>query len=134
MATPAAEHVPDSTPEQPSQSVGASAASDSPMQTAPQVLAPTGGLLRFSTAGSVDDGKSTLIGRLLYDSQAVFEDQLAAVRKSKVNRSGGPIDFSLLTDGLRAEREQGITIDVTRRATNSTRATWPPARPPRTRL
>jgi bifunctional enzyme CysN/CysC/sulfate adenylyltransferase subunit 1 len=76
------------------------------------VLAPTGGLLRFSTAGSVDDGKSTLIGRLLYDSQAVFEDQLAAVRKSKVNRSGGPIDFSLLTDGLRAEREQGITIDV----------------------
>src|ERR1700691_550494 len=70
------------------------------------------GLLRFSTAGSVDDGKSTLIGRLLYDSQSVFEDQLAAVRKSKGNRSGGPIDFSLLTDGLRAEREQGITIDV----------------------
>src|SRR6202167_2218677 len=70
------------------------------------------GLLRFSTAGSVDDGKSTLIGRLLYDSQSVFEDQLAAVRKSKVNRSGGPIDFALLTDGLRAEREQGITIDV----------------------
>jgi sulfate adenylyltransferase large subunit len=80
--------------------------------TAPQVLAPSEGLLRFSTAGSVDDGKSTLIGRLLYDSQAIFEDQLAAVRKSKVNRSGGPIDFSLLTDGLRAEREQGITIDV----------------------
>jgi sulfate adenylyltransferase large subunit len=78
----------------------------------PQVLAPTEGLLRFSTAGSVDDGKSTLIGRLLYDSQAVLEDQLAAVRKSNVNRSGGPIDFSLLTDGLRAEREQGITIDV----------------------
>jgi sulfate adenylyltransferase subunit 1 len=69
-------------------------------------------LLRFTTAGSVDDGKSTLIGRLLYDSQAVFEDQLASVRKSKINRSGGPIDFSLLTDGLRAEREQGITIDV----------------------
>jgi sulfate adenylyltransferase subunit 1 len=69
-------------------------------------------LLRFSTAGSVDDGKSTLIGRLLYDSQSVFEDQLASVRKSKINRSGGPIDFSLLTDGLRAEREQGITIDV----------------------
>ncbi|HWF38148.1 MAG TPA: sulfate adenylyltransferase subunit CysN [Candidatus Acidoferrales bacterium] len=111
MATPAAEPVPDSMPEQPTQSMGTSAA-DSPMQTAPQVLAPTGGLLRFSTAGSVDDGKSTLIGRLLYDSQAVFEDQLAAVRKSKVNRSGGPIDFSLLTDGLRAEREQGITIDV----------------------
>src|SRR5271156_6751666 len=69
-------------------------------------------LLRFTTAGSVDDGKSTLIGRLLYDSQSVFEDQLASVKKSKVNRSSGPIDFSLLTDGLRAEREQGITIDV----------------------
>src|SRR5579883_1224469 len=72
----------------------------------------TAGLLRFSTAGSVDDGKSTLIGRLLYDSQAVLEDQLASVKKSKINRSSGPIDFSLLTDGLRAEREQGITIDV----------------------
>jgi sulfate adenylyltransferase subunit 1 len=69
-------------------------------------------MLRFSTAGSVDDGKSTLIGRLLYDSKSVFEDQLASVQKSKVNRSSGPIDFSLLTDGLRAEREQGITIDV----------------------
>jgi sulfate adenylyltransferase subunit 1 len=69
-------------------------------------------LLRFTTAGSVDDGKSTLIGRLLYDSQAVYEDQLAAVKKSRINRSRGPIDFSLLTDGLRAEREQGITIDV----------------------
>src|SRR5689334_7545371 len=80
--------------------------------TAAGVLAPTKGLLRFTTAGSVDDGKSTLIGRLLYDSQAVYEDQLASVRKSKVNRANGPIDFSLLTDGLRAEREQGITIDV----------------------
>ena len=70
------------------------------------------GLLRFTTAGSVDDGKSTLIGRLLYDSKGVYEDQLAAVRKSTVNRASGPIDFSLLTDGLRAEREQGITIDV----------------------
>ena len=69
-------------------------------------------LLRFTTAGSVDDGKSTLIGRLLYDSKTVYEDQLASVRKSRVNRSGGPIDFSLITDGLRAEREQGITIDV----------------------
>jgi sulfate adenylyltransferase subunit 1 len=69
-------------------------------------------LLRFSTAGSVDDGKSTLIGRLLYDSRAVLDDHLASVRKSKINRSSGPIDFSLLTDGLRAEREQGITIDV----------------------
>jgi sulfate adenylyltransferase large subunit len=69
-------------------------------------------LLRFTTAGSVDDGKSTLIGRLLYDSQNVYEDQLKAVAKATVNRSAGPIDFSLLTDGLRAEREQGITIDV----------------------
>ena len=69
-------------------------------------------LLRFSTAGSVDDGKSTLIGRLLYDSKGVFEDQLEAVQRSTVNRSAGPIDLSLLTDGLRAEREQGITIDV----------------------
>ncbi len=69
-------------------------------------------LLRFTTAGSVDDGKSTLIGRLLYDSQNVYEDQLKAVTKASVNRSAGPIDFSLLTDGLRAEREQGITIDV----------------------
>ncbi|HUJ51387.1 MAG TPA: sulfate adenylyltransferase subunit CysN [Bryobacteraceae bacterium] len=69
-------------------------------------------LLRFSTAGSVDDGKSTLIGRLLFDSQNIYEDQLKAVTKASVNRSAGPIDFSLLTDGLRAEREQGITIDV----------------------
>ena len=69
-------------------------------------------LLRFTTAGSVDDGKSTLIGRLLYDSQSIYEDQLKAVTKASVNRSAGPIDFSLLTDGLRAEREQGITIDV----------------------
>ncbi|HMD48673.1 MAG TPA: sulfate adenylyltransferase subunit CysN [Bryobacteraceae bacterium] len=69
-------------------------------------------LLRFSTAGSVDDGKSTLIGRLLYDSKNVYEDQLHSVTKASVNRSAGPIDFSLLTDGLRAEREQGITIDV----------------------
>ncbi len=69
-------------------------------------------LLRFTTAGSVDDGKSTLIGRLLHDSKAVYEDQMASVKKSRINRSTGPIDFSLLTDGLRAEREQGITIDV----------------------
>jgi sulfate adenylyltransferase subunit 1 len=69
-------------------------------------------LLRFTTAGSVDDGKSTLIGRLLHDSKAIYEDQLASVKKSRINRSSGPIDFSLLTDGLRAEREQGITIDV----------------------
>ncbi|MBS1840103.1 MAG: sulfate adenylyltransferase subunit CysN [Acidobacteria bacterium] len=69
-------------------------------------------LLRFTTAGSVDDGKSTLIGRLLHDSKTVYEDQLASIKKSRVNRSSGPIDFSLITDGLRAEREQGITIDV----------------------
>ena len=69
-------------------------------------------LLRLTTAGSVDDGKSTLIGRLLHDSKAVYEDQLDSVRSSRFNRSGGPIDFALLTDGLRAEREQGITIDV----------------------
>jgi sulfate adenylyltransferase large subunit len=70
------------------------------------------GLLRFTTAGSVDDGKSTLIGRLLYDSRSVYEDQLESVTKASVGRNAGAIDFSLLTDGLRAEREQGITIDV----------------------
>jgi sulfate adenylyltransferase large subunit len=69
-------------------------------------------LLRFTTAGSVDDGKSTLIGRLLYDSKSVYEDQIKSVAKASVNRNAGPLDFSLLTDGLRAEREQGITIDV----------------------
>src|SRR3979490_2536632 len=69
-------------------------------------------LLRFTAAGSVDYGKSTLIGRLLHDSKAVYEDQLASIKKSRINRSTGPVDFSLLTDGLRAEREQGITIDV----------------------
>ena len=70
------------------------------------------GLLRICTAGSVDDGKSTLIGRLLYDSRAVYEDQLHSIQKASKNRTAGPIDFSLFTDGLRAEREQGITIDV----------------------
>jgi sulfate adenylyltransferase large subunit len=70
------------------------------------------GLLRICTAGSVDDGKSTLIGRLLYDSQSVYEDQVHSVAKASKNRNAGPIDFSLFTDGLRAEREQGITIDV----------------------
>jgi sulfate adenylyltransferase large subunit len=69
-------------------------------------------LLRFSTAGSVDDGKSTLIGRLLYDSKGVYEDQLASVRKATRNITTNGLDLSLLTDGLRAEREQGITIDV----------------------
>jgi sulfate adenylyltransferase large subunit len=70
------------------------------------------GLLRICTAGSVDDGKSTLIGRLLYDSRAVYEDQVHSVQKASRNRTAGPIDFSLFTDGLKAEREQGITIDV----------------------
>ena len=78
-------------------------------------------LLRFTTAGSVDDGKSTLIGRLLHDSKAVYEDQLVSVKESRVNRSSGPIDFSLLTDGLRAEREQGITIDVAYRYFSTSR-------------
>ncbi len=71
------------------------------------------GLLRFITAGSVDDGKSTLIGRLLFDSKGIFADQLAAVSRAKHKRTvGDTIDLSLLTDGLEAEREQGITIDV----------------------
>jgi len=69
-------------------------------------------LLRFITCGSVDDGKSTLIGRLLYDSKGAYEDQLSAITKATVNQSAGAMDFALLTDGLRAEREQGITIDV----------------------
>lgn len=69
-------------------------------------------LLRFTTAGSVDDGKSTLIGRLLHDSKSIFEDQLAAVETSSAQKGLETIDLSLLTDGLKAEREQGITIDV----------------------
>jgi sulfate adenylyltransferase subunit 1 len=69
-------------------------------------------ILRFITAGSVDDGKSTLIGRLLYDSKSILIDQLAAIEKQTKNKENGDIDLALLTDGLRAEREQGITIDV----------------------
>lgn len=69
-------------------------------------------LLRFSTAGSVDDGKSTLIGRLLFDSKGIFEDQLAAIERTSRRRGYNQVDLALLTDGLRAEREQGITIDV----------------------
>src|SRR5207253_2722051 len=69
-------------------------------------------LLRFITAGSVDDGKSTLIGRLLHDSKAILEDQLLAVERTSQHRGVQGLDFSLLTDGLQAEREQGITIDV----------------------
>lgn len=78
-------------------------------------------MLRFTTAGSVDDGKSTLIGRLLHDTKSVYEDQLASIRASRVNRSGGLIDLSLLTDGLKAEREQGITIDVAYRYFSTTK-------------
>src|ERR1700682_5664325 len=70
------------------------------------------GLLRVCTAGRVDDGKSTLIGRLLHDSRSVYEDQIRSVEVASRNRTAGPIDFSLFTDGLKAEREQGITIDV----------------------
>jgi sulfate adenylyltransferase subunit 1 len=70
------------------------------------------GVLRFITAGSVDDGKSTLIGRLLHDTRAIFEDQLAAVERASQKRGQGDVDLSLFTDGLEAEREQGITIDV----------------------
>ena len=69
-------------------------------------------LLRFTTAGSVDDGKSTLIGRLLYDSKSIFQDQLEAVRASSKSKGFDYLDLSLLTDGLKSEREQGITIDV----------------------
>jgi bifunctional enzyme CysN/CysC len=69
-------------------------------------------LLRLATAGSVDDGKSTLIGRLLYDAKGIFEDQLEAIRKTSEQRGNPETDLALLTDGLRAEREQGITIDV----------------------
>jgi bifunctional enzyme CysN/CysC/sulfate adenylyltransferase subunit 1 len=79
-------------------------------------------MLRFTTAGSVDDGKSTLIGRLLHDTKSVYEDQLAAVKKSRVNRAAnGHVDLSLLTDGLKAEREQGITIDVAYRYFSTSR-------------
>ena len=69
-------------------------------------------LLRFTTAGSVDDGKSTLIGRLLYDSKSIFEDQLEAVEAASERLGNAEVNLALLTDGLRAEREQGITIDV----------------------
>ena len=69
-------------------------------------------ILRFTTAGSVDDGKSTLIGRLMYDTKTIFEDQLDALERTSKQRGDGHVDLALLTDGLRAEREQGITIDV----------------------
>jgi bifunctional enzyme CysN/CysC len=69
-------------------------------------------LLRFATAGSVDDGKSTLIGRLLYDTKSIFEDQLESIERTSRDRGDEYTNLALLTDGLRAEREQGITIDV----------------------
>ena len=76
-------------------------------------------LLRFATAGSVDDGKSTLIGRLLLDSKSIFEDQMEAVESSSQAKGYDYTDLALLTDGLRSEREQGITIDVA-----STASSW----------
>src|SRR6056300_542024 len=78
-------------------------------------------LLRFTTAGSVDDGKSTLIGRLLYDSKSIFEDQMDAVESSSTKRGLEHVDLSLLTDGLKDEREQGITIDVAYRYFNTSK-------------
>ena len=74
--------------------------------------APTSELVRFATAGSVDDGKSTLIGRLLFDTKSIFKDQLESVERASGQRGDGYVNLALLTDGLRAEREQGITIDV----------------------
>jgi sulfate adenylyltransferase subunit 1 len=78
-------------------------------------------LLRFTTAGSVDDGKSTLIGRLLYDSKSIFEDQLEAVKKASIQKGSEYLNLALFTDGLRSEREQGITIDVAYRYFNTPR-------------
>src|SRR6058998_607436 len=72
----------------------------------------SGNVLRFTTAGNVDDGKSTLIGRLLVETQGAFEDHIEGAKRENERRGGKGIDFSLLTDGLKAEREQGITIDV----------------------
>jgi bifunctional enzyme CysN/CysC len=83
-----------------------------------------GGLLRLATAGSVDDGKSTLIGRLLYDSKQIFEDQLEAIEATSRDRGDDYVDLALLTDGLRAEREQGITIDVAYRYFATPRRTF----------
>ena len=78
----------------------------------PSLIVPQRGLLRLLTAGSVDDGKSTLIGRLLYDTQSIFEDQYEAIKQSSKLRGEQYVNLALLTDGLKAEREQGITIDV----------------------
>ena len=105
-------------------------------------------VLRLATIGSVDDGKSTLIGRLLVDTRQLFDDQLDAVAAASEKRGIGDLDLSFVTDGLRAEREQGITIDVAYRyavdahaqvhhrglpgTRAATPATWPPARRPPT--
>src|ERR1043166_9210798 len=89
-------------------------------------------ILRFNTCGSVDDGKSTLIGRLLYDSKSLMEDQLEALERSADITGGGQINLANLTDGLRAEREQGITIDVPyRHFAPPGPDTHPPKRAPR---
>jgi bifunctional enzyme CysN/CysC len=88
--------------------------------------ARTGGLLRFLTCGSVDDGKSTLIGRLLYDTKSIFDDELSVLARDSVRHgtTGHEIDFALLVDGLEAEREQGITIDVAYRYFNTSRRSF----------
>ena len=83
-----------------------------PMQALSLEDVPDNGLLRFLTCGSVDDGKSTLIGRLLYDSKTILADTLHAMQRTSEKRGLDVVDLSLLTDGLQAEREQGITIDV----------------------
>ena len=97
-----------------------------PVATDPAEEARTGGLLRFLTCGSVDDGKSTLIGRLLYDTKSIFDDELSALAKDSVRHgtTGHEIDFALLVDGLEAEREQGITIDVAYRYFNTSRRSF----------
>jgi bifunctional enzyme CysN/CysC len=89
-----------------------SSAGQTPKNVAAEVFGRQIELLRLATAGSVDDGKSTLLGRLLVDTKAVFEDQLKAVEETNVRKGGVGVDLALITDGLRAEREQGITIDV----------------------
>src|SRR6185369_7764113 len=85
---------------------------------------PVSDLLRFATAGSVDDGKSTLIGRLLHDTKALFDDTLEAVAHTSARRGYDGLDLALFTDGLRAEREQGITIDVAYRYFATPRRTF----------
>ena len=84
----------------------------SPPAGGPELGADTMDLLRFATIGSVDDGKSTLIGRLLFDTRQLFDDQVTAIEAASERRGLGEVDLSFVTDGLRAEREQGITIDV----------------------